>query len=464
MNIAVLGTDYIGLITAACLAEMGNEVVCVDRDEALIDDLDNYRLPVYEPGLEDLVRRNCMGRRLFFSTNFAKAIENSLIIYLGFSHGTAVPEDKAEAAALVALAREVGLVLNDYKIIVNKSNAPIGTTQKIRDALAQTLASRGEVFAFDVVVDPEFIKQGTAIDDFMRPDRVVIGCESPAAAELMQELYAPFVRTNRPVIVMDLISAELIKFAANAFLATKISFMNELAHICAAVGADINLIRRGLGSDSRIGPLFLFPGLGYGGLRFSQGIRGLIQTAKAVAYTPRLLEAAEAINRAQRQYFLNCIRRHFQGQVAGKVFGAWGLSFKPWTDDVREAPALEVLAALVQEGAFIKAYDPQAVHTARRFFGPAHPAISYAADMYEAADGADALLIHTDWTMFRTPDLNRLRARLRAPVIFDGRNLYIPEKMAQRGFIYYYIGGSTPCDAAAAAPSAALPSQGPGRS
>ncbi len=445
MNIAVLGTDYIALITAACLADMGNEVICVDRDEALIDKLDNFRLPVYEPGLEDLIRRNCMGRRLFFSTNFRAAIQNSSIIYLVSGHGTSVRESAAEAAALVGLAREVGHCLNDYKIMVNKSNAPVGTTAQIRAAVAQALADRGVSLLFDVVVDPEFIKQGTAIDDFMRPDRIVLGCESPTAAELMKELYAPFVRTNRPIIVMDVVSAELIKFAANAFLATKISFMNELAHICAALGADVNLIRQGLGSDSRIGPLFLFPGLGYGGLRFSQGIQGLIQTAKTVAYTPRLLEATEAINREQRRYFLHCIKNHFQGQLAGRVLGAWGLSFKPWTDDVREAPALEIISALVQAGAHIKAYDPQAVHAAQQFFGPTNPAITYAADMYEAAEGAEALLIHTDWTMFRTPDLERLRARLRDPVIFDGRNLYNPKKLAERGFVYYYIGGRMPC-------------------
>ncbi len=445
MNIAVLGTDYIALITAACLAEMGNEVICVDRDERVIDDLDNYRLPVYEPGLEDLIRRNCMGRRLFFSTNFPWAIQKSFIIYLVAGQGTTVAESAAEAASLVALAREVGRCLDAYKIIVNKSNTPVGTTAQIQAAVAAELSARGASCAFDVVVDPEFIKQGTAIDDFMRPDRIVLGCESPTAAEFMKELYAPFVRTNRPIIVMDVVTAELIKFAANAFLATKISFMNELAHICAGLGADVNLIRQGLGSDSRIGPLFLFPGLGYGGLRFSQGIQGLIQTAKSVAYTPRLLEATEAINRDQRRYFLECIRNHFRGQLAGRVLGVWGLSFKPWTDDVREAPALEIVSSLLEEGAQIKAYDPQATHAAQQFFGPSHPAVTYAADMYEAAEGAEALLIHTDWTMFRTPDLDRLRARLRRPVIFDGRNLYNPDKLAERGFLYYYIGGQRPC-------------------
>lgn len=444
MKITVLGTDYIALITAACLADMGNEVICVDRDEGRIDALDHGRLPVYEPGLEDLIRRNCQGRRLFFSTNFAKAVQTSLIIYLISGEGAVSAEGATEPKALVALAREVGDALNEYKIIVNKSNAPVGTTTQLREAIAGALASRGQTIDFDVVVDPEFIKQGTAIDDFMRPDRIVIGCESATAAAHLQELYAPFVRTNRPIIIMDVVSAELIKFAASAFLATKISFMNELAHICALVGADVNLIRQGLGSDSRIGPFFLFPGLGYGGRRFSQGIRGLMQTARQVHYQARLLAATEAINQEQRRYFLDLIRAHFRGDVAGKVLAVWGLSFKPWTDDVREAPALAIIPALLQEGAMVQAYDPQAVKAAQAVLGEGNPAVTYAADMYEAVDGADALLIHTDWTMFRTPDFDRLQARLRAPVIFDGRNLYNPAQLARRGFTYYYIGGPPP--------------------
>lgn len=442
MHIAVFGTGYIALITAACLAEMGNEVICVDADEATIDALDQGRLPVYEPGLEELVRRNCAGRRLFFSTNFAKAVQDSRILYLVSGQTGPDRPNLAEVAALIAQAAAIGRTMQDYKLIVNKAHAPVGTTVRLHVAVAQALAARGLHLDFDVVVDPEFIKQGTAIDDFMRPDRIIIGCDSPAAAETMRELYAPFVRTNRPIIVMDILSAELLKFAASAFLATKISFMNELAHICAALGADINLIRQGLGADSRIGPLFLFPGLGYGGRRFSQGIRGLIETAHTVGYRPQLLEATEAINRQQRQYFLQLIKKHFQGQLQGRVLAVWGLAFKPWTDDIREAPALEILTALLQEGAKIKAYDPQAVKAAQDFFGADHPGISYAPDMYEAVDGAEALIIHTDWTMFRTPDLARLAARLAQPVIFDGRNLYDPKKLAARGFIYYYIGGS----------------------
>ncbi|MBM4289168.1 MAG: UDP-glucose/GDP-mannose dehydrogenase family protein [Deltaproteobacteria bacterium] len=439
MKLTVIGAGYIGLITAACFADMGNEVICVDPDEKKIDDLDHYRLPVYEPGLEDLIRRNCMGKRLFFSTNLAKAVQASLICYLTLSP----PPQEGEVpdiAAFLHVAREIGRHLNDYKVIVNKSAVPVGTVARLRQTIAEELAARGGEHDFDVVSDPEFIKQGTAIDDFMKPDRVVIGCDNDRVAELMKELYAPFVRTNRPIIIMDVASAELIKYAANAFLATKISFINELANICAATGADINAIRQGLGSDSRIGNLFLFPGLGYGGLRFSQGIQELIYTAKLHGYQPRLLEATEAINRNQRLLFIEMIRSYFRNQLQGRVLGVWGLAFKPWTDDIREAPSLTVVQALLQEGARIKAYDPQAVKAAQNYWGGSQTNLTYAADMYEAAEKADALIINTDWTMFRTPDFERLKSRLAVPVIFDGRNLYNPARLAQLGFEYFYIG------------------------
>jgi UDPglucose 6-dehydrogenase len=438
MKLTILGAGYIGLITAACFADMGNEVICCDKDEKKIDDLDHYRLSVYEPGLEDLIRRNCMGKRLFFSTDLTTAIQHSLIIYIALSQ---IPEgdDAADLAAHLAVARDIGRHLNGYKVIVNKSNVPVGTAAEIRRAIAAELSNRGVEHEFDLVSDPEFVKQGTAIDDFMKPDRIVIGCDNVRVAELMKELYAPFVRTNRPIIIMDVVSAELTKYAANAFLATKISFINELANICAATGADINLIRQGLGSDSRIGNLFLFPGLGYGGSRFSQGVRELIQTAKRVGYTPRLLEATEAINQSQRQFFIQMISNHFESDLEGRVLGVWGLSFKPWTDDIREAPALTVISALLAKGARLKVYDPQAVNMAREYFGE-NPAITYSADMYEAAEDAEALIINTDWTMFRTPDFDRLKSRLKVPVIFDGRNLYNPEKLARLGFDYNYIG------------------------
>ncbi|HAY21457.1 UDP-glucose dehydrogenase family protein [Desulfobacca acetoxidans] len=439
MKLAVIGAGYIGLITASCFAEMGNEVICVDFDEKKIDNLDHYRLSVYEPGLEDLIRRNCKGNRLFFSTNLSKAVEDSLICYLTLSPIYREGE-LSDITYYLAVAQDISRHLNGYKVIVNKSNVPVGTAARLQKTIAQELAVRGVEYEFDVVVDPEFVKQGTAIEDFMKPDRIVIGCDNERVAELMKELYAPFVRTNRPIIIMDLVSAELIKYSANAFLATKISFMNELANICAITGADINLIRLGLGSDSRIGNLFLFPGLGYGGLRFSQGVRELIQTAKTIGYTPRLLEATEAINQNQRRLFIDMISAYFHDDLRGRVFGVWGLSFKPWTDDIREAPALTVINALMEKGARFKAYDPQAQKAAQEFFGVSNLAISYAADMYEAVDDAEALIINTDWTMFRTPDFNRLKSRLRTPVIFDGRNLYNCQKLTQLGFEYFYIG------------------------
>jgi UDPglucose 6-dehydrogenase len=438
MKLTIIGAGYIGLITAACFAEMGNEVICVDADEKRIDDLDHYRLPVYEPGLEDLIRRNCMGNRLFFSTDLPKAIEKSQFIYIALSQGPE-EDEAADLAAHLEVARDIGRNLNGYKIIVNKSNVPVGTAARLHQTIAGELAGREVNYKFEVVSDPEFVKQGTAIDDFLRPDRIVIGCDNPEVAELMKELYAPFVRTNRPIIIMDVVSAELITFAANAFLATKISFINELANICAATGADINVIRQGLGSDSRIGNLFLFPGLGYGGFRFSQGIRGLIQTARGVDYQPRLLEATELINQDQRQLFVNMVNSYFGDNLTGRLLGVWGVSFKPWTDDIREAPALAVMSALLAKGAHLKVYDPQATNTARKFFDN-YPAITYAADMYEAVDGAEALIIHTDWTMFRTPDFDRLKSRLKNPVIFDGRNLYNHEKLTHLGFDYFYIG------------------------
>lgn len=439
MKLTVIGDGYIGLITAACFAEMGNEVICVGRDEERIAALDRYRLPLYEPGLEDLIRRNCQGNRLFFSTDLSRAVDYSLICYLTLNP-EGVEVTPTELQDFLEVAAQIGRSLNGYKIIVNKAAWPIGTMARLREVLAAEIAARGEAFEFDLAVDPEFVKQGTAVEDFMRPERIVIGCDNVRVAEILKELYAPFLRTNRPVIVMDLVSAELIKYAANAFLATKISFINEMARLCAGLGADIDAIRRGLGSDPRIGPLFLFPGLGYGGIRFSQGVRELIKTAQTLGWKPELLTATETVNRSQQEYFLGLIKDHFRERLAGTTLGIWGLAFKPWTDDIREAPALYIVRQLLAAGARLRVYDPQAVTKARQVLGEDHEALRYAADMYEAANGAEALVINTDWTMFRTPDLERLRAKLRRPVIFDGRNLYQPRKMQEAGFQYYYIG------------------------
>jgi UDPglucose 6-dehydrogenase len=438
MKLAIVGAGYVGLVTAACFAEMGNEVMCVDADGAKIDGLKQGRIPIYEPGLEDFVRRNLAEKRLYFTTDLASAVQKSLIIFIAV--GT--PQDRdgsADLSAVLAVAREIGRHLNGYKVVVEKSTVPVGTAQLVRQAITEELQARGVEYEFDVVSNPEFLKEGTAIDDFMKPDRIVVGCDDVRVAELMKELYAPFVRTHHPIIIMDVVSAELTKYAANAFLATKISFINEMANICALTGANISMVRQGIGSDPRIGHLFLFPGLGYGGSCFPKDMQALIHTARSRGYIPRLLEAAEAINQDQRQNFVNLIRRYFDDQLAGRTLAVWGLSFKPGTDDVREAPALTVISRLVELGAAIQAYDPQAMQTAREALGN-HPQVTYAASSYEALKGAEALIINTEWTSFREPDFERMKSLMKNAVIFDGRNLYNPVKMAKLGFQYFYIG------------------------
>ncbi len=442
MKLAIVGAGYVGLVTAACFAEMGNEVICVDSDAAKVKALEQGQIPIYEPGLGEYVRRNYAGKRLFFTTDLAAAIQQSLVCFIAV--GT--PQDKdgsADLSAVLAVAREIGRCLNGYKVIVEKSTVPVGTAALVRRAITEELQQRGVDFEFDVVSNPEFLKEGTAIDDFMKPDRIVVGCDEVRVAELMKELYAPFVRTHHPVIIMDVVSGELTKYAANAFLATKISFINEIAHICARTGADIAMVRQGIGSDPRIGHLFLHPGLGYGGSCFPKDMQALIHTARSLDYTPRLLEAAEAINEDQRVDFVNLIRRYFQDQLAGRVIAAWGLSFKPGTDDIREAPALTVISQLLQAGARVQAYDPQAMEATQEYFGN-HQAISYAGSSYEALDGAEALVINTEWTIFREPDFDRMKSLMKQPIIFDGRNLYRPTKMAKLGFQYFFVGQKQP--------------------
>ncbi len=438
MKLAIVGAGYVGLVTAACFAEMGNEVICIDADGAKIEGLKKGRLPIYEPGLEDYVRRNYKGKRLFFTTDLSGAVQKSLVVFIAV--GT--PQDKdgsADLSAVLAVSREIGQHLNGYKVIVEKSTVPVGTAAKVRRVITEELAARGVDFEFDVVSNPEFLKEGTAVDDFMKPDRIVAGCDDVRVAELMKELYAPFVRTHHPIIVMDVVSAELTKYAANAFLATKISFINELANICALTGANIDMVRRGIGSDPRIGHLFLFPGLGYGGSCFPKDMQALIHTAQSLGYPPRLLEAAEAINLDQRELFVAMVRRYFDDNLKGRTLAVWGLSFKPGTDDVREAPGLTVITRLVEMGASIRAYDPEAIPTAREALGEM-PEVSYTSSCYEALKGAEALIISTEWTMFREPDFERMKSLLKQPVIFDGRNLYNPVKVAKHGFQYFYVG------------------------
>lgn len=438
MKLAIIGAGYVGLVTAACFAEMGNEVICVDADAEKINALKQGKIPIYEPGLEDYVRRNFTENRLFFTTELKGAVHKSLAIFIAV--GT--PQDKdgsADLSAVLAVAREIGKHLDGYKVIVEKSTVPVGTAAKVRQVIGEELAARGVDFEFDVVSNPEFLKEGTALDDFMKPDRIVVGCDDVRVAELMKELYAPFVRTHHPIIVMDVVSAELTKYAANAFLATKISFINEMANICSLTGANIAMVRQGIGSDSRIGHLFLFPGLGYGGSCFPKDMQALIHTAKSHGYTPRLLDAAEDINLDQREKFVDLVKTYFNGSLEGRTLAVWGLSFKPGTDDVREAPALTVVSRLVEMGASVKAYDPQAMGTARQELGEL-PRLSYVASCYEAVEGAEALIISTEWTSFREPDFERMKSLMKQPVIFDGRNLYNPVKIAQLGFQYFYIG------------------------
>jgi UDPglucose 6-dehydrogenase len=438
MKLAIIGAGYVGLVTAACFAEMGNEVMCVDADAEKINALKQGKIPIYEPGLEDYVRRNFTENRLFFTTELKGAVHNSLAIFIAV--GT--PQDKdgsADLSAVLAVAKEIGKYIDGYKVIVEKSTVPVGTAAKVRRVISEELASRGVDFEFDVVSNPEFLKEGTALDDFMKPDRIVVGCDDVRVAELMKELYAPFVRTHHPIIVMDVVSAELTKYAANAFLATKISFINEMANICTLTGANIAMVRQGIGSDPRVGHLFLFPGLGYGGSCFPKDMQALIHTAKSHGYTPRLLDAAEDINLDQREKFVDVVQTYFNGNLEGRTLAVWGLSFKPGTDDVREAPALTVVSRLVEMGASVKAYDPQAMGTARQELGEL-PRLSYVASSYEAVEGAEALIISTEWTSFREPDFERMKSLMKQPVIFDGRNLYNPVKVAQRGFQYFYIG------------------------
>ena len=438
MKLAIIGAGYVGLVTAACFAEMGNEVICVDADASKIEALEQGRIPIYEPGLKDYVKRNFQENRLFFTTDLAPAIQKSLVCFIAV--GT--PQDKdgsADLSMVLQVARDIGRVMNGYKVIVEKSTVPVGTAVKVRQAVQEELAAQGESFEFDVVSNPEFLKEGTALDDFMKPDRIVVGCDEVRVAELMKELYAPFVRTNHPVIIMNVVSAELTKYAANAFLATKISFINEIANICSRTGADINMIRQGIGSDRRIGSLFLFPGLGYGGSCFPKDMQALVHTARSLNYTPRLLEAAEAINQDQRKIFLDLIRRFYHGDLKGKVLAMWGLSFKPQTDDIREAPALTLITELLAAGARIQAHDPEAMQATAQAMGD-NPGIRFAASSYEALEGAEALIICTEWTKFREPDFERMKSLLKAPVIFDGRNLYNPEKLEGLGFTYFHIG------------------------
>ena len=432
MKIAVLGTGYVGLVAGACLAESGNEVVCVDRDAAKIRMLRRGKMPIYEPGLEEVVRRNTHERRLAFSTTLQKAVRDSTLIFIAV--GTPQGEDgSADLQQVLAVAKDVAKAMNGYKVIVDKSTVPVGTSARVRDVIR-----RETTHPFSVVSNPEFMKQGAAVDDFMKPDRVVIGAEDPRAEELMRELYAPFTRTGAPIMVMDCASAELTKYAANAMLATRVSFMNEVANLCELVGADVDQVRRAVGSDRRIGASFLFPGIGYGGSCFPKDVKAMIHFAAEKDYEFKILRAVEGVNASQKTRLVAKMRDHF-GSLKGKTIGVWGLAFKPRTDDMREAPAIPLIEGLLAAGAKVHAYDPEASKNAKGIFGSR---VTFPTKSFDALKGADALAIVTEWNEFRRPDFERMRTLMRSPVIFDGRNLFEPAEMKQHGFTYYSIGRS----------------------
>ena len=430
MKIAVVGSGYVGLVAGACLAENGNDVVCVDRDAVKIRLLQRGKIPIYEPGLEEMVRRNRSEKRLTFTTALPRGVRSSQIIFIAV--GTPTGEDgSADLQHVLNVAGEIGRSMDTYKVIVNKSTVPVGTAKKVREVIR-----RETTHPFSVVSNPEFLKQGAAIDDFMKPDRVVIGAEDQRASELMKELYAPFTRTGAPIMLMDCASAELSKYAANAMLATRISFMNEVANVCEAVGADVDQVRRAVAADRRIGPSFLFPGVGYGGSCFPKDVKAMLHFAEARNYNFRILRAVEEVNEAQKVRLLTKMEAHF-GSMKGKRIAVWGLAFKPRTDDMREAPAVPLIQRLLAAGASVHAYDPEAMKVARGIFGSK---ITYADNGYAALTGADALAIVTEWNEFREPDFARMRKLMRSPLIFDGRNIYNPEQLRGQGFTYVSMG------------------------
>ena len=430
MKIAVVGTGYVGLVAGACLAESGSDVICVDSDEAKVRALRRGKMPFYEPGLEELVKRNRQERRLMFTSTLPKAVRDSSIIFIAV--GTPPGEDgSADVQQVLGVARDVAKAMNGYKVIVDKSTVPVGTSARVREVIR-----RETTHPFSVVSNPEFLKQGAAVEDFMKPDRVVIGAEDPRAEALMREVYSPFTRTGAPIMVMDCASAELTKYAANAMLATRISFMNEIANVCEVVGADVDHVRRAIGSDRRIGPSFLFPGIGYGGSCFPKDVQALIHFAGKKDYEFQILRAVETVNAHQKTRLVTKMRAHL-GSLKGKVVAVWGLAFKPRTDDMREAPSVSIIEALLAAGAKVQAYDPEATGVAKGIFGSR---VSFAAGNYDALKGADCLAIVTEWSEFRRPDFERMRKVMRAPIIFDGRNLFTPEQMREHGFTYYSIG------------------------
>ena len=431
MNIAVIGAGYVGLVAGSCLAESGNDVVCVDSDAEKIAKLRKAVLPIYEPGLPELIERNMRDERLNFTTDLQAAVKKSLVIFVAVGTPT-LPDGPADLTAVFTVASQIGKAMDRYKVVVTKSTVPVGTAEKIRKIIANETKQ-----PFDVVANPEFLKQGAAVEDFMKPDRVVLGADDARPAAILRDLYAPFVRTGSPILVVDIRTAEMVKYAANAFLAARISFMNELANVCEAVGADVDMVRKGLACDSRIGPAFLFSGIGYGGSCFPKDTRALMQTGREHGYEMKILEAVDSVNTEQCDRFVEKITRHFSGDVRDKQFGVWGLAFKPRTNDMRDAPSIRIIEQLLTQGAAVSVYDPQAMEDGRRIFGSR---VQFSSNNYACLEGADALLLITEWQAFRNPDFERMKATMRQPVVFDGRNIYDPEHLRELGFSYYGIG------------------------
>ena len=438
MKVTIFGTGYVGLVTGACLAEMGNHVVCVDIDENKVERLKRGEIPIFEPGLEPIVRRNYANGQLEFTTEASAAVAHAQIIFIAV--GTPPDEDgSADLKYVLGVAQSIGRYLDRYAVIVNKSTVPVGTADRVHRAVASELSARGMQVEFDVVSNPEFLKEGDAVEDCLRPDRLVIGSSSERATGMLRKLYAPFNRNHDRTVVMDVRSAELTKYAANAMLATKISFMNEIANIAERVGADIELVRQGIGSDPRIGYHFIYPGAGYGGSCFPKDVQALERMARSVGYPARLLGAVEAVNHDQKTKLFEFISHYFNGDVRGRTIALWGLAFKPNTDDMREASSRRLMEALWEAGATVRAYDPQARHETHRVYGDRNDLV-LCDSAYQALDGADALAIITEWKAFRSPDFARIRAALKEPVIFDGRNLYEPSVVEEAGLAYYGMG------------------------
>lgn len=436
MKVVIAGSGYVGLVTGACLADIGVDVCCVDIDQQKIDNLQKGILPIFEPGLEDIISRNVKSKRLYFSTSIAEHIKNAGAVFIAV--GTPPGEDgSADMQYVLSVADSIGKYLEDYSVVVTKSTVPVGSSEMVRAAIKKALKERNQDIAFDVVSNPEFLKEGAAIKDFMSPDRIVVGIDSDRAKETMDTLYKPFLLNGYRILYMDIPSAEMTKYAANAMLATRISFMNDIANLCEKVGANVSHVRAGIGTDPRIGRKFLYPGVGYGGSCFPKDVKALIRTGKDHQYPLRLLEAVEAVNEAQKKIIFDKINRHYDQALQGRTIAVWGLAFKPNTDDIREAPAFVLIDSLLAAGATMKVYDPEAMKEAHKLLGDK---VVWAEDVYDSVKGADAIALVTEWNAFRLPNWNLIKSLMRAPVVFDGRNIYDDVQLTKAGFVYYGIG------------------------